>query len=266
MFPLRDHNRSETRPFLTYSIIALNVLVFLYQATLPEGGGEELVMEMGLKPAFVVGFLHGEKVVEYERLTPARDRFGRMVVVEDHQPVRVTFWNSLFPFLASMFLHGGIAHLLGNMWFLHIFGDNVEDRLGHGRYLFFYLLAGFAASLAQVVVSPDSPVPCVGASGAISGVLGAYAISFPSARVLSLVPLGFFIQLIEIPAVAFLFIWFGIQVLSGLLSQTGGGGVAWWAHIGGFLVGLLWVKLVPPRRPTSSPWGRVRDVDFRHYR
>ncbi len=163
-----------------------------------------------------------------------------------------------------MFLHGGLWHLLGNLWFLYIFGDNVEDRIGSGRYLLFYFLSGFGASLAQIAFSPESAVPCIGASGAISGVLGAYAVSFPQARILSAIPFLYMIQLVEIPAVAFLFIWFGIQVLSGLFSSPVQGGVAWWAHIGGFVAGIALVKFLfarpyPTRR---SPWGRARDVPF----
>ena len=153
------------------------------------------------------------------------------------------------PFFTSMFLHGSWLHLLGNMWFLWIFGDNVEDMLGSWRFLVFYLLAGLGAGLAHYLVQPSSAVPTVGASGAIAGVLAGYLVIFPRARVTTLVPLGFFIQLMELPAMVLIGLWFAIQIGSGLLSFGGtGGGVAWWAHVGGFLVGAILVRLFLPRR------------------
>jgi len=251
MIPLRDHNRPDSFPYLTYGLIAANVLVFFYQARGPEGEEEKLVREMGLKPAFVVAYLRGERSIEYLERSIEHNPSGQMRLVQRQRSSRLDFWNSLFPFLASMFLHGGIGHLLSNVWFLHIFGDNVEDRLGHFRYLFFYVGTGLTASITQVVVSPDSAIPCVGASGAISGVLGGYAFLFPHARVLTLVPVFIFLQFMEIPAFIFLFIWFGLQVLQGFLSDPGMGGVAWWAHIGGFVAGMVLVKLFPQRPPTK---------------
>jgi rhomboid family protein len=262
MIPLRDYNRSRSVPFITYSLIAVNVLVFLYQLSLP-GGGEEVIADWGLKPAFVTRYVHGEKVGVMELQTVVPDRSGREVVVTKQVTVGLTFVTALLPFLTSMFIHGGFAHILGNMWFLYIFGDNVEDHLGHGRYIFFYLGAGIAASIIHTLMSLDSAIPTVGASGAISGVLGAYAVTFPHARVLTLVPIFVFLQLVEIPAVLFLFIWFGLQLVSSLVSTPGEGGVAFWAHVGGFVAGLVAVKLLrfgsPPR---ASPYGRARDVPF----
>jgi membrane associated rhomboid family serine protease len=153
--------------------------------------------------------------------------------------------------LTSMFLHGGLLHLLGNMLYLYIFGDNVEDRLGHVRYLLFYFLCGFAAGGAQALSSPGSNLPMVGASGAIAGVSGAYFLFFPSARVVTLVPIFFFLQVMEVPAVFFLLIWFLWQLMSGVasLGSAAGGGVAFWAHIGGFVAGMVLGPTLRERNP-----------------
>jgi membrane associated rhomboid family serine protease len=158
--------------------------------------------------------------------------------------------------LSSMFLHGGWLHLIGNMWYLWIFGDNVEDRLGHVRYLVFYLAAGIVAALVQYATSPDSSLPTVGASGAIAGVLGAYAVAFPRARVITLVPLIIFIQVLPLPALLVLGLWFVYQFLFGTLAltTTATGGVAFWAHIGGFAFGALAMLLVGRPRSRSRAW------------
>lgn len=257
MIPLRDHNRPRRFPFLTYGLIAANVLVYLHQMQAErQGKGEELVQRLGLKPVFVVAYLRGEERIQYEAPDIARGPSGEPILVMTRRTARVDFWNAIFPFLASMFLHGNFLHLLGNMWFLHVFGDNVEDRLGRGRYLIFYFLTGLAASVAQIAVTPSSGVPCVGASGAISGVLGGYALLFPHARVLTLVPIFIFIHFVEIPAFIFLFIWFGLQVLSTFKADPGAGGVAWWAHIGGFVVGLGGAIVLPPRH-RRHPFMRI---------
>lgn len=159
--------------------------------------------------------------------------------------------------LTAMFLHGGWGHLLGNMLYLYIFGNNVEDMLGRGRYLLFYLMCGVLSFFVQVVFQSNSMVPNVGASGAIAGVLGAYFLLFPRARILTLVPLFFFFPVVEIPAFFFLGIWFLIQFLSGAaaIGRTSAlmGGVAWWAHIGGFLTGMLLLKLLLPRDSVRRP-------------
>jgi membrane associated rhomboid family serine protease len=149
-----------------------------------------------------------------------------------------------------MFLHGGWLHLLGNMWFLWVFGDNIEDRLGHLRYLVFYLATGLGAGLAHALLNLSSTIPAVGASGAISGVLGAYFVLFPHSRVITLVPLLFFFFTVRLPAVIILGYWFAIQFISGLgaVALPGSGGVAWWAHIGGFVLGAVLVRMFRPRR------------------
>jgi membrane associated rhomboid family serine protease len=224
MIPLQDINPSRTRPYVTWLLITANVLIFLLELTLDMYGElEGLIYTAGLVPA-----------------TLTRDFFS---------PALLTVFS-------SMFLHGGWTHLLGNMLYLWIFGDNIEDRMGHGRYLVFYLLGGIAAAAAQTVIGPDSQVPMVGASGAIAAVLGAYLVEFPRARVRSLVTLGYFIRIAQVPAVIVLGMWFVIQFFSGFLSlsATLSGGVAYFAHIGGFVAGLLLVKPFTVGRPRAAYW------------
>jgi membrane associated rhomboid family serine protease len=216
MLPLRDNIPSARVPLVNFAIIGVNVAVFLYEVSL----GQRL-------ESFVL--THG--------LVPGDFSFTDL--------------------LTSMFLHGGWGHLLGNMLFLYIFGDNVEDRLGHGRYLALYVLCGMAAGAAQTLTSPHSAVPMVGASGAIAGVSGAYFLFFPRARVLTLVPIFLFLQLVEIPAVFFLFVWFVWQLLSGVATlgrDAGMGGVAFWAHIGGFVAGLVLGPMLRPRPAARPRW------------
>ena len=210
MIPLRDIIPSRTTPIVTISLIVANVLVFLYELTLGRAVND-FTLYFGLVPA----------------------AFSWVAV------------------LTSMFLHGGLFHVAGNMLYLWIFGDNVEDRMGHGRFLAFYLLCGTAAALAQTITAPDSVVPMVGASGAIAGVMGAYFVLYPKSRIVTLVPIIFFFQIIEVPAIFFLGIWFVMQFLSGVgsiataTSRTGG--IAFWAHVAGFVAGLSGVIVF--RRP-----------------
>jgi membrane associated rhomboid family serine protease len=239
VIPLRDDIPSRSFPIVNLTLIGLNVLAFL----------GELGLGRSLTP-----FLYQSAVVPV--LYTGSD--GRLGLVE-------TVLSAAHPdlglrVLVSMFLHGGVTHILGNMLYLWIFGDNVEDRLGHGRYLLFYLLCGWVASYAHIWAEPVSKLPSIGASGAIAGVLGAYLALYPKARVITLLPLGLFSSLIEIPAFFFLGFWFLQQFLAGTLSlaqtaQTGG--VAWWAHIGGFLAGLALVGLLQNRKrrpPTRDLW------------
>jgi len=228
MIPLRDENPSLTVPVVTRLLIALNVLVFLGEVAM----GPELrnvIHTWGLVPA---------------RLTLAL-RFGEEPVAA---PVLTVF--------SSMFLHGGWLHLGGNMWYLWIFGDNVEDRLGHVRFLVFYLIAGAVAAALHCAFNPSSQLPTVGASGAIAGVLGAYLVAFPRARVVTLVPLFPFFQVMALPAVLVLGLWIVMQFFSGALSlgYGSGGGVAWWAHIGGFAFGLIVMRLLGGSRKPSNAW------------
>ena len=232
MIPLRDDNPSAITPFLTWGLIAACVLVFLWQASLGPREGQAAVYALGAIPAVL---LEGASLPPEIVLVP---------------PVATVF--------TSMFLHGGWMHLIGNMLYLWIFGDNVEDSMGHGRFAAFYLLCGVAAVAAQSLPDTASVVPMIGASGAISGVLGAYLLLYPHARVLVLIPLGFFSRIIYLPAGIVLVLWFALQLLSSLAAPPGGGGIAFGAHIGGFVAGLALipffrrrgVKLLHPgRRP-----------------
>lgn len=215
MFPLHDDIPSERFPFVNYAIIAVTVLVWFVE--LAQGKHlESFLQAYAVVPGQLseaLYFLSRGEGVSPELLTP----------------------------FSSMFLHGGWMHLIGNMWFLFIFGDNVEGRMGHVRYLLFYLASGLAATAAQWVLTSNSDIPLVGASGAIAGVLGAYMVMFPYAKVLTLLTLGFFVTTARVAAPWFLGLWFVVQAFSGLLSVGMGqvGGVAWWAHIGGFVVGFL---------------------------
>ena len=225
MIPLRDQNPSRTTPVVTRALIALNLAVFVYEVLL----GPRLRMftsEYALIPARVAHGMNGGTA-----LLPA-----------------------LATFVTSMFMHGGWLHLIGNMWYLWIFGDNIEDRLGHFGFLLFYLGAGLASGTLHTALQADSNIPTVGASGAIAGVLGAYVVLFPRARIITLVPIFFFIQVIPIAAVFYLGFWFILQLLSGAMSLAYGasGGVAWWGHIGGFVFGVLAGVLARARPPAAS--------------
>ena len=218
--PLRDENPTRRFPFITVSLIILNAGVFLFQALSPQGLSH-YVQRMGVIPYEIT---HFQTLAEGIRLSP---------------PLTL---------VAAMFLHGSLFHLLGNMLFLWIFGNNVEDFLGPFRFVPFYLLSGLGASFIQVLFSPNSRVPMIGASGAIAGVLGAYLLLYPAARVLTLVFLFFFIRVIAIPAAYVLGLWFVLQIL----NVGMGGGVAWFAHIGGFLFGMTIIKLFGGRRPVPG--------------
>ena len=207
---------------MTVVLIIVNTLVFLYELTLPQRLENAFFMSYAMVPARVTHLIGAPNV-----------------------PLQV----ALAPLLTSMFLHGGWLHLIGNMWFLWVFGDNVEDRLGHFSYLIFYLVCGVGAGLSHLVFNLGSTVPSLGASGAISGVLGAYIVLYPRARVLTLMPLIIFWFTLEIPAFIVLGYWFAIQFLSGITSvgMRQSAGVAWWAHIGGFLIGVVLIKIWPQR-------------------
>jgi membrane associated rhomboid family serine protease len=229
MFPYRDENETQRAAIVTGTIIALNVLAWLFV----QGAGSTValarsVCEFGLIPGELTGSLApGTRFPMGPGLVCATDP-GRQV------------WHVI----THMFLHGSWMHLLGNMWFLWLFGNNVEDSMGHLRFLAFYLLCGLTAAAAQIVTGPDSPIPMVGASGAISGVMGAYLVLYPRVRVYTLVPLGFIITSMALPAWVMLGYWFLIQFVSGMVSfGAEGGGVAFWAHIGGFVAGAVLVKL-----------------------
>jgi membrane associated rhomboid family serine protease len=220
MFPIRDSQPSYSKPVVTIVLIVINILVFLFEASLDDYSRNAFIALYGLTP----------------------DSFHIQNV------------------LTSMFLHGGWLHVLGNMWFLWIFGDNIEDILGHGKYLVFYLLCGIVAALTQVLMNTDSRIPMVGASGAIAGVMGAYVIKFPTARIQSVVILVFFITRVDVPAWVMLIYWFGTQLFSGVgsigVTQANQGGTAFFAHIGGFIAGMILIKTLG----TRERYSRRRDL------
>ena len=221
MIPLRDSVRPRTTPFVNWILIAVNLFVFVREIMLPPQQLNEVFYTLGLIPA---------KASE---------------VFMSGAPLDTVF----ITFFTSMFLHGGWMHVLGNMLFLWVFGDNVEDRLGHLKYLLFYLATGIIGDIAHIMSSPFSEVPIIGASGAIAGVLGAYFISFPRARVLTLLPIIIFFTIVEIPAVIFLALWFVLQLFNGTASLGGAANpVAWWAHVGGFVSGIILIKLLAGKR------------------
>ena len=236
MFPLRDTLRSRTTPVVNYLLIAVCVAVFILQLNQGRRGGEKFAERYGMIPSRV---LHPGKTITVPEARVIRTVFGPKLV-RVRRPVAPLAFTPWLTLLTCLFLHAGWLHIIGNMWFLIVFGDNVEDRLGHGRYLLFYLFGGVAASLTHLALNAHSPLPTLGASGAIAGVMGAYFVFFPTARVVTLVPIFIFIQLIEIPAAVFLGIWFLFQLLENAYARGGveTAGVAFWAHIGGFIAGL----------------------------
>lgn len=228
MIPLKDDTPRLTTPYVTYFLIGLNTAVFLFEVILDAPARTSLIFQFGLVPGRVTGLLHG---------APGATA-------------------ALLPLLTSMFLHASWLHLIANMWVLWIFGDNIEDHLGHFRYLLFYFGTGLAASLLHIAFNPGAQIPSVGASGAIAGVMGAYFLLYPSARVLLLIPFWW------LPAWLVLGYWFVAQFLSGAATSivsprdTSHGGIAFWAHVGGFLAGLALIKLFPaqPRRYRYTDW------------
>ena len=219
MIPLRDVIPSRTTPYVTVTIIILNALAWLFEISMPRENLSVFLQVWGVVPAAFI-------------------------------PVTL---------VSSMFLHGSWSHVIGNMWYLWIFGDNVEDRLGHGRFVAFYLLCGIVASFGQIVLDPGSTLPMIGASGAIAGVMGAYFVLYPQSRVLTLIPLIIFWEIVELPAIMLLGFWFVIQLFSaGAIAVTassggGGGGVAFMAHVAGFVFGMIGV-LVFRKKQRAEPW------------
>lgn len=221
MLPLKDDNPTELSPWWSYAILAACVAVFLWQQSLPAEGHRQAIYALGMIPAVLFG--HASLPPEVAVVPPAATLF------------------------TSMFLHGGWMHLIGNMLYLWIFGDNVEDAMGHVRFVVFYLVCGLAAAFAQAALAPGSEVPMVGASGAISGLLGAYLVLHPKAHVLVLIPLGVLTQLVRLPALVVLLLWFGLQLYQQMVTAGGGGGVAFMAHIGGFIAGMALIPLFKRR-------------------
>jgi len=239
MFPLKDDNPTNIIPIITWMLIAINAGAFLYQISLGPRDSRLFVYQYGAVPAVVTG--------------------------EQSLPKSIAVVPPFLTIFTSMFLHGGWMHLIGNMWYLWIFGNNIEEAMGGLRYLLFYLICGFLASLSQILSNAGSTLPTIGASGAIAGVLGAYMLLYPRARVLTLIFLGFFIRILYIPAGFILGFWFLLQLINGNMAGTQAvGGVAFWAHIGGFIAGALLVGLFkkrdvhffnPPRRRVGMYYG-----------
>jgi membrane associated rhomboid family serine protease len=236
MIPIRDTTPSKNVPVVNNVLIAVNVVVFLVE-----------LMQGPAMDRFV--FTYG--------LVPARYTVDRLA---EH----FTFGQQAFAWLSFMFLHGGFLHLLGNMWSLYIFGDNVEDRLGPMRYLAFYLLCGIASGISHFMLNTHSTAPTIGASGAIAGVMGAYFLLHPTSRILTLIPIFFIPWFVEIPAFFFLGVWFLMQFLSATAGTGGAGGIAWWAHIGGFVFGMLFLKLFLAL-PLSGVTARMRPMTARKH-
>jgi len=242
-FPLRDYRPSRTFPGVTVTIIAIDVLIYLYQAFLL--GDRRVWVELGGGHG---AYLSREMLFLYTYGLSPCEVLGSC---SPFPPVEFPLWMTLF---TSMFLHGSILHLVGNMWYLWVFADNVEDAMGKVRFVLFYLLSGLAAAGAQIAADPTSTVPMIGASGAVSGVLGAYLVLYPRGRVLTLLWFFYFVRLLRLPALYFLGFWFLFQLLNASLAGSGaGGGVAWIAHIGGFLAGMGLIRLFVPRTGQSPP-------------
>tara|TARA_B100000575_G_C23093144_1_gene630292 strand:+ start:220 stop:951 length:732 start_codon:yes stop_codon:yes gene_type:complete len=220
MFPLKDDNPTQTKPIITLSIIFLCILIFLYQFSLSDSDNNQLIMIWGMKPA---------------------NLFSDNLINTGGPGVLLTLFS-------SMFLHGGIMHLAGNMLFLWIYGNNIEDAMGHIRFLIFYIICGLSAALLQAFVIPSSSIPMIGASGAVSGVLSAYFLLFPRAKVSTLVVLVFFITVIRLPAGILIGIWFFTQLLNATTVDPNSPGVAWFAHIGGFLAGAILIPFLKRKK------------------
>jgi membrane associated rhomboid family serine protease len=226
MIPIRDTIRRQHFPFAVWALVAVNVYVFIRELALPADSTEQFIYLFGLVPA---RFTHPDWAA------------------------RVGFPHTYWPFFSTMFLHGGWLHIIGNMWVLWIFGDNVEDRMGPVRFLIFYLLCGLAAGVVHVLTNPGSRVPAVGASGAIAGVMAAYFVLFPRARIVAMFPILFYPVFFQVPAFLYLGFWFLTQFFSGTLaiaSHREVSGIAWWAHVGGFGAGILTFALFLRPRET----------------
>jgi membrane associated rhomboid family serine protease len=222
VIPLKDSTRSGTIPFVNLLLIGINIAVFIYQLSLSSQELNQFILNYGVIPSQLPLWS-----IPFHLLT---------------NPM------ALFPLVSATFMHGSLFHIGGNMLYLWVFGDNVEDRLGHFRYLLFYFLVAFIGHFAHIFTNPGSNIPTIGASGAVAGVLGAYFLAFPKAKILALIPLGIFLTVTTVPAVLFLFLWFILQLINGIIGGVGAvQTVAWWAHIGGFIGGAVLYKIFKKR-------------------
>lgn len=233
MFPLKDDNPTEIKPIVTISIIVLCIIIFLYQFSISQIQNTEFIFKYGMKP---------------QRLFSSNEGY------------------EFFSLFSSMFLHGGFLHLLGNMLFLWIYGNNIEDSMGHIRFCFFYIVCGIAAALLQAAITPNSNIPMIGASGAVSGVLSAYFLLFPRAKVSTLVIIFFFITVIRIPAGFLILLWFITQLINANITDPNSPGVAWFAHIGGFIMGALLIPFLKKEKFKFFSDGRNSNVKKPHIR
>ncbi|MHA1517338.1 MAG: rhomboid family intramembrane serine protease [Alphaproteobacteria bacterium] len=280
MIPLRDLNPTRTPAYLTVALIVVNVLVFVAQVSRSKVDQELDFYRYGVIPRCFLAQGNAEKHEEAlrEALTPLAKRWLEREAYHRRNPYILNRRNlselvdalheqvgprrEWLTLITSIFMHGGLLHIIGNMWFLWIFGNNIEDACGRGRFLVFYVLCGVLATVAHIATGPSSMAPTIGASGAISGVLGAYIMLFPKARVESLIPIGYFFWIEEVPAWVFLGVWILLQFLNGLpsLHSAAAGGVAWFAHIGGFIAGMALIYLFRQRR-AAPPGGLEFDLD-----
>lgn len=225
MIPLRDSTKSPIFPIVNVTIIVLNIIIYFLEFSMEPYMLNQVYYAFGVIPAEVLNAIY----------------------------TGAPFTPQLLSFVTAIFIHGGWLHVIGNMLFLWVFGDNVEGRLGHFKYLLFYLIVGAAATLAHILSNPYSTVPVVGASGAVAGVLGAYIVLFPHSRVLALVPIFIILTLVEIPAVIFIALWFVLQLFNSVASLGGDAiSVAYWAHVGGFIAGVILIKIIAPRPPREN--------------
>lgn len=250
MIPLRDSEPSGIFPRVVIGVIVANVAAFLLQ--LNSGGA--LIEQFALRPALFLAYFSGQP-----QLIQVFDNLGRVARSLEVMP---DFFNAIVPLVTSIFLHGGLSHIGFNMWFLWIFGDNVEGLMGHWRFIGFYFCCGILASLAHILLSSTSMIPTIGASGAVAGILGAYLRRFPHSRVLTLIPIFYFIHLIQVRAQIYLGLWFAWEVFTGVTGSAGM--VAVWAHVGGFIAG--WALIPFFETSTSSSGSGPKNVRFRNIR
>lgn len=267
MIPLKDDIPAKKIPFVNYSLIGVCLAVFALQLLFQNSETIRIEEQFGLVPQRL---FHSDEPVVAEQVYEVRGRIA--IIQREISAAAIPNWMTL---ITCMFLHGGWMHIIGNLWILFIFGDNVEDRLGHLGYLLFYMIVGIGAGAAHLAMNSDSPIPTIGASGAIAGVMGAYFLFYPKANVLCIIPILGFVQFATLPAPTFLGFWFVLQLINGSVASLGAsGGVAWWAHIGGFAVGAglaFILNLVhftsPPQDERRRRFEHVNEVFYdRRYR
>lgn len=258
MFPIHDNIPSRTFPWVTYSIIVLCSIAFAIQFSAGDERNQSIVEQWGLVPGRLTAEPSQKEELKVEVVAQLETSSGyrRAIVTRDLLPAATSDWMTL---ITCMFLHGSLMHFAGNMWFLHIFGDNVEDRFGHLLYATLYTCAGLIAGVAHLLSNPGSLIPTIGASGAIAGVMGAYIILYPKSVVETLIPLPFLFTTFAIPAPIFLGIWFVLQIVQGAMTDVAGGGVAWWAHVGGFVAGAAAAGILVVTHIASPPVEEQRE-------